>query len=534
MPRQLSSALSRMGSTIREFTVAQRTFALIGLAALVLAIVALSSWFSRPSYSPLYTGLAAKDASAIVEVLDSSGVSYELTEGGSTVLVPREDVYPMRLATASAGLPTASESGYSLLDQMGMSSSEFQQDTTYKRAMEGELARTIGAMKGVQTASVQLALPEQTVFVAEKADPTASVFVDVAAGAGLSDDQVQAITHLVSASIEGMASTDVAVIDSSGTVLSAVGTGVSASGGNKQTREYEDRVAQSVQSMLDRVVGVGNAVVSVTADLDFDERQSTSQSFSAAEDLPPVSSTETLEEYTGSGAGSTGVLGPDNIAVPDGSTGDGEYRNESSTVNNAIDQVTEVLTSAPGTVRRQSVAVALDQQYAGALNMTDVQSMVVAAAGIDEERGDVVTVSRMTFDSSAAEAAQEALAAARAEAEAEQTAVLVRTAAVTAAALVLLVVTAVIVARGRRSRRLERMALDIGSLNAIEPPGTAAALDRVEEAEQTLALEPADEVLDPATAEADRQRADVAAFAQDDPEQMAKMLRGWIEPGVRA
>src|SRR5690606_36009591 len=130
-----------------------------------------------PTYAPLYTGLAATDASAVVEQLEASGVSYQLADGGATVMVPKDSVYQMRLKTAAAGLPAASDGGYSLLDEMGMGSSEFQQSTTYKRAMEGELAKTISAMKGVETASVQLALPEDTVFVAEKADPTASVFV---------------------------------------------------------------------------------------------------------------------------------------------------------------------------------------------------------------------------------------------------------------------------------------------------------------------------------------------------------------------
>lgn len=535
MPQQITSALGRLGSAIREFTVAQRTIALIGLAVLVLAAVALSSWLAKPSYSPLYTGLAASDASAVVEQLDAEGVSYELTDGGSSVLVPRDDVYRMRLATAAAGLPASSDGGYSLLDDMGMSSSEFQQETTYKRAMEGELAKTIAAMNGVQSASVQLALPEKTVFVAETSDPTASVFVDVAQGNPLSDDQVQAVVHLVSASVDGMKPTDVAVIDSTGAVLSAVGTGTTGAGGGgtaKQTREYESRVGESIQAMLDRVVGPGNAVVSVTAELDFDERQSTAQRFTAAEDVPPLSETETIEEYTGSGGNSTGVLGPDNIAVP-GGDGEGTYRNESRTSNNSVDQVTEVTTAAPGAVRRQSVAVALNQDNSGALNMNEVQALVTAAAGIDAERGDVVTVSRMQFDATGAQAAQDALATANAQAAAERQSQLIRTGVIVGAALVLLIVTAVLVARSTRERRLERETLDIGELNVIEPDSTQAALDAVEEAEETLALE-APIIADPAAEAAELQRAQVVEMADENPEQMAQMLRSWMEPGVKS
>ncbi|GHG55800.1 hypothetical protein GCM10011331_22730 [Flavimobilis marinus] len=536
MPRQITSAFGKLGAAIREFTVAQRTLALIGLAVLVLVAVTLSTWMAKPSYSPLYTGLAATDASAIVEQLDAEGVPYELADGGSSVMVPQGDVYRMRLATAAAGLPGASEGGYSLLDEMGMSSSEFQQDVTYKRAMEGELAKTIGAVQGVRAASVQLALPEQTVFVDEKQDPTASVFVELGNGSSLSDDQVQSIVHLVSASIEGMATTDVAVIDSTGTVLSAVGGTAGTSGGsNKQTMAYEDRVASSIQGMLEPIVGIGNAVVSVTAELDFDQTQRTSEEFAYPEEIPALNESTTTEAYEGTGGGGAGVLGPDNIAVPENGDGAGSYENESATRNNALNKVTEVVQTAPGTVRRQSVSVAISQEAGAALNMNDVQAMVAAAAGIDAARGDVVTVNRLQFSNASADAAQVALADARAAAEAERQSELIRTGVIAGAALLGLIIIAILAARARKEKRLEREALDIGDLNAIEagPSVTALALEAVEEAEEALALEaPVEKDAD--QVEAERKRADVGALVDDEPDQVAQMLRAWMEPGVRS
>lgn len=536
MPRQITSAFGKLGAAIREFTVAQRTLALIGLAVLVLVAVTLSTWMAKPSYSPLYTGLAATDASAIVEQLDAEGVPYELADGGSSVMVPQGDVYRMRLATAAAGLPGASEGGYSLLDEMGMSSSEFQQDVTYKRAMEGELAKTIGAVQGVRAASVQLALPEQTVFVDEKQDPTASVFVELGNGSSLSDDQVQSIVHLVSASIEGMATTDVAVIDSTGTVLSAVGGTAGTSGGsNKQTMAYEDRVASSIQGMLEPIVGIGNAVVSVTAELDFDQTQRTSEEFAYPEEIPALNESTTTEAYEGTGGGGAGVLGPDNIAVPENGDGAGSYENESATRNNALNKVTEVVQTAPGTVRRQSVSVAISQDAGAALNMNDVQAMVAAAAGIDAARGDVVTVNRLQFSNASADAAQVALADARAAAEAERQSELIRTGVIAGAALLGLIIIAILAARARKEKRLEREALDIGDLNAIEtgPSVTALALEAVEEAEEALALEaPVEKDAD--QVEAERKRADVGALVDDEPDQVAQMLRAWMEPGVRS
>src|SRR5699024_6050059 len=127
--------------------------------------------------SPLFTGLSSTDAAAVVDQLKSAGVEYELQDGGTTILVPDEAVYDQRLSAAAAGLPSGGGTGYTLLDEVGITSSEFQQDTTYKRALEGELAATIGQMDGVEQASVKLAMPEETVFASQQGTPTASVFV---------------------------------------------------------------------------------------------------------------------------------------------------------------------------------------------------------------------------------------------------------------------------------------------------------------------------------------------------------------------
>jgi len=537
MPEKFSVALGRVGGAVREFTVAQRTLALIGLAGIALVVVALVVWSNRPTYAPLFTGLSAADASAVVDVLESEGVAYDLADGGASVLVARDDVYRMRLATASAGLPAdSSQGGYSLLDDMGMSSSEFQQTTTYKRALEGELAATIGALDGVRTASVRLALPEKSVFVSEVPDPTASVFVTLDRGTTLSDDKVQAVTHLVSASIEGMKATDVAVIDSAGTVLSAVGAtpGAADAGTDKRVTAYEGRVAAAVQTMLDRIVGHGRAVVSVTADLDLDARTTTSEKFETPEERLPLSEKTSREEFTGPGSGTSGVLGPDNIAVPGGvGTGDGSYLNESSTVTNAVDKITEITEQTPGTVRRQSVSVAVDSAAGNALDMVDLQQLVATAAGIDTERGDVVTVQRMAFDTSAADAAAEALAADEAAAAAAQREQLVRDAVIAGAILLAVVILAIVLRRRRTPAEPERLALDLGEIDVrpLAPDPTALALDVVDEAQRTLV---ASRPVDRAQIEADAKRAEVMAAADEDPADMADRIRALMDAGARS
>jgi flagellar M-ring protein FliF len=413
---------------------------------------------------------------------------------------------------------------------MSMTSSEFQQQTTYTRALEGELAKTVGAMSGVEAATVKLALPEDSVFVSQQQDPTASVFVRTRTGTQLSNDQVEAIVHLVSAGIEGMKATDVAVVDSTGKVLSEVGTGLTGGTGDEATSAYEQRVTSAVQALLDQVVGAGKSAVTVTASLNQDQTQRTSEEFSATENTPPLVSSTTTEEYTGSGSGTaTGVLGPDNIAVPNG-TGDGtgSYTNTTEDVSNAVNKVTEVTTVAPGTVQKQSLAVLVDQNAAAGIDLNQLTATLTAAAGIDPARGDTIAVQAMAFDTTGADAAAEALAAADAQAEADRRADLLRQAVIAGALLLIVIVVAIVLAR--RSRRSKREALDIGELPLMDGPDPADELDELPEIPPAL---PGPAELDPVQESLAVKRAEIAALADEQPEEVADLLRGWLTPAGR-
>ena len=380
MPPFLLSSAKRLGATVKAFTVGQRTVAVIGLAVLALGAVALTTWVTRPSYSPLFTGLASADASAVVQQLGKDGVPYQLADGGSTVLVPQENVYDERLKAASAGLPAAPASGYSLLDKMGVTSSDFQQNVTYKRAIEGEIGTTVSHLDGVQAATVALAIPEKTVFTAEQGKPTASVFVQTVPGQTLSADKVEAIVHLTAAAVPDLTPANVSVVDAQGTVLSAVGIGTNGTG-TKQASEYQQRTQASVQAVLDRVLGPGNATVAVTPEVDTNSAQRTSETYAGAKDVPALSSATTTERYRGTGNGNgSGILGPDNIAVPGGAGGDGTYDSTKDTRDNAVNKVTEERTIPSGALRRQSVSVAVSATAARNLNIQDLTNLVSAAA----------------------------------------------------------------------------------------------------------------------------------------------------------
>jgi len=536
MPAPFNTILGRLQKSIEQLSLAQRVFSVLLAAGIVLGAFALSQWASKPTMSPLFTNLSATDAAAIVDQLNSSGVKYELQAGGTTVMVPNDQLYDTRLAVASAGLPANSDAGYALLDGMSMTSSEFQQQVTYQRAIEGELAKTISAMGGVQAASVKLAIPKDSVFVSEKADPTASVFVKTAPGSSLTTGNVQAIINLVSASIEGMTSNDVAVIDSNGIVLSTVGGESTTLMQSGQVGDYEQRVAANVQTMLDRVVGIGNAVVSVSAELDYDKTARTTETFTSDPSAAPLSESTTVEDYTGGSSTAAGVLGPDNISVPsDKASGSGAYHNETAVKNNAVNKVTETLQTAPGNVRRQSVSVVVSDAAAGSMKMTDLQAMVAAAAGVDATRGDVVSVSKMAFDTSAAETAQVALEdAVSQEKTAATKSMYIDIAKWAVVGLAVLLVFFLILRMSKRLGEAERTTLSLEAVEALESrthsaleARAQAVIAKAQQAAGQLGAAPVPDMESVAAGVRD----EIMAFASAQPAEVAEVLRGWLVSG---
>ncbi|WP_417564409.1 flagellar basal-body MS-ring/collar protein FliF [Microbacterium sp.] len=546
MPQPVTATLRRIKDFVAGFTAAQRTIAVIGLAVLVLGAVALTSWLSRPAYTPLFSGLSAADANAVVEQLRSSSVSYELTDGGSTILVPQQDVYDQRLAAASAGLPTASSGGYTLLDKMGVTASEFQQSVTYKRAIEGELAATIASMEGVSAASVKLAIPEESVFVSETKDPTASVFVEVGDRSSLSAQKVEAIVHLTSAAVTGLKPENVAVVDQNGHTLSTAGAG-QAGGVDQQAGDYEARISASVQKMLDTVVGPGNATVTVSADVDRSTNQRQDETYTPAEGAPPVSE-QTRTESSKGGGGSAGVLGPDNIAVPSDS-GDGDHQSTETTRNNVVNRSTQTTTTPAGSLRRQSISVAVDSAAAASVDAAALRGLVATAAGADTARGDIVTVEFVPFSQTEAKAARDALEAARKADQAERQATM-RNALFIAGgiALPLLVALIVFVVKRARRRTREEEPVFVPLLDGKPRSLTGSATPPTVELAPTMpvvALEITDDPpeaddgdleleLVPADVRLRRRRAELDALTRSDPRRTADLLRTLMDDRVDA
>src|SRR3712207_7490150 len=201
MKSALAGTVERARATLSTIGLGQKVVIGLLLAGLLLGGFYFYSWITTPTQAPLFSNLASPDASAIVEELNAEGVSYELTDGGTTIMVAKDSVYDLRLQMSGKGLPAGSDTGYALLDEQGITTSEFQQQVQYQRAIEGELANTLEALDGVSQAVVHVALPEEEVFASDEGEPTASVLLDVERGTALSGEQVASITNLVSSKI---------------------------------------------------------------------------------------------------------------------------------------------------------------------------------------------------------------------------------------------------------------------------------------------------------------------------------------------
>lgn len=419
----VAGATERARRTFDGFTRGQKT--MLGLAGAVVMIGALllSRWSGQQSYATLYSNLAPADAASVTQALDAQGVKYQLGGGGSSILVPQDAVYSTRIALSAKGLPSDGAPGYALLDKQGLTTSEFRQHVDYQRALEGELTKTIRVIDGVTGASVHIVIPQEDLFTGDTTKPSASVLVQTNGSSTLTSNQVQAIVHLVASSVEGLSPDDVTVADANGNVLAAPGQNGSASSNSRveQTKAYEDQLATSLQAMVQKVTGDGHAVVRVKAELDYDAKKTTTETYADPKTRTALAEKISKETFSGgSGAAATGVLGPNGAPVTTlapGATASNipgtasSYVKEDSQSDFAIGKVVEEVSATPGTITRLSVAVLLDKsKKLKPADAASLQKLVSAAAGLQTARGDKLELGQINFDVTGAKAAAAELA----------------------------------------------------------------------------------------------------------------------------
>src|SRR5688572_8942990 len=274
--KQLQTIWGQLGLN-QKVTVAGTTLAvLVGLGSLVF-------WSSRPSYSLLYGKLDEAEAAKVIAYLDEAKIPYEVSRGSGNIMVPADKVHPTRMQLASKGLPKGEGVGFEIFDRSNFGISDFVQRANYLRAVQGELARTIGQVESVESARVMIVMPENRLLVNDKNKPTASVFVKVRSAGLMPQQTVNAIRFLVAGAVEGLKPQNVSVIDNSGNVLSDSMEPDSAVGLTQTQLEVrkklETYLAKKAEGMLETVLGPGQAVVRVSAEMSFDTLTRTEEKY---------------------------------------------------------------------------------------------------------------------------------------------------------------------------------------------------------------------------------------------------------------
>lgn len=348
-------------------------------AAAIVTVWIVAHQMTTPTYMTLFRDLDLKEAGQIGDQLRKNNIEYKLTTGGTEIQVPVAQVATARVALAREGLPSSGRPGLELFDKASWGMTDFTQRVTYQRALEGELARTIGGLDGIQGAQVHLVLPTASNLRRNERPASASVVLTLKNGGTLSNEAVQGIVYIVANSVEQLPSENVAVMDATGHVLS-VPAGPGAGGGSRNLelqRTLESQLTTRIEDLLATVVGPGRVRAQVAATLSFDQVERTNESYDPD---GQVLANEQRSE-----------------------TGDAEGNGAQTIVNNSYQNTHKVerSVSASGAVTRLTVAVLVDQTALGAaknVTVDQLREMARDAAGVDSTRGDRLTLNAVAFE----------------------------------------------------------------------------------------------------------------------------------------
>lgn len=370
------------------------------------------------NYQPLFTNLSTDDTAAIVDRLEENNIDYQLAGEGNTILVPKDQIYRLRLDMASAGLPDQGVVGFEIFDNSEFGTTEFERKVNYYRALGGELSRSIQSISGIEFARVQITPPEESLFLAEEKSATASVMVKLKPGFKMNLQQVKAVQNLVASGVQDLPLEDVTIVDTAGNLLSGDKSAENDNWTDPKNfalqKQFENSLENDLNSLLLKVLGPNNFAVQVNAELNFDQRQAENKTYTPVTDESGiVRSQEVSTEVQQDGPGAEGAPGTD-TNIPQyqapGEESNTTYQKEHRITNYEINERIEKQVYAPGSVRRLSVSVMVAQDTEEEV-VNQIRDAVGAAIGFDAARGDVLNVTAVNFDRSLEEAAQAAMQA---------------------------------------------------------------------------------------------------------------------------
>ncbi len=383
-------ALDKLGTRIGKFSFNQKVLLGAVLAAAVVSVLIFTVWLRQAEKAVLFTNLSPEDAAHALEELGKQNVEADLTNGGTTILVPEPEVHRLRVDLAARGIPSSGVVGFEVFDGKQYGLTEFLQDVNFKRALEGELTKTIQSLSGIATARVHLVIPKPSIFKKMQSDATASVVLNLQRNARLGEEQIHGIQALVAGSVEGLTVENVTVLDQRGAVLSRhydpAGPAGDTEGQLALKKEIEGYLTEKAETMLTQVLGGEKALVRVDATLNFERLQTNREIYDPA--VTVVRSEERDESTEAQNGGSS----------------------ESSVTNYEINKTVETIVGEVGNVKQLTVSVFVDGHYeapAGggepvyaplsADELEQIQRVVQTAIGLNPARGDRIEVVNMQF-----------------------------------------------------------------------------------------------------------------------------------------
>lgn len=424
MSERLQGVIKQLGEFWGALPGPRRIGLVTATVGVLLAVLAVAHFGSRSNYGVLYTDLTTEDAGSIAAKLKEQDVPFRISAGGTVLSVPEDQVHSLRLELASDGLPRGGGMGFELFDESRLGATEFEQRVNLRRALEGELARSIASLEGVSASRVHLVLPERRLFVRKEGAASASVVVKLGNNAAFGKREVAGVVHLVSAAVAGLSPNRVSVVRSDGMTLhrpSVEGSGIgggSSDSVSERAQEMATEMETHARGLLERVVGLGAAEVRVHVDLDSTSQERTAERFEP--ERSALRSEHRTDETSGTqGATIAGIPGArSNLPAPGGETPDvpsaiadedaKRLTRSTHTRNWELDRITERTLFPAGSIRRISVAVLVDGKYEerngesvfvprGDAELAQLGEVVRGSLGYDAARGDTFSIQGAQF-----------------------------------------------------------------------------------------------------------------------------------------
>jgi flagellar M-ring protein FliF len=377
-----------------------RAWAIAGgfLIVAILFIYVFLHAVTQPSYTTLVSGLDPSQTGKMTSTLSAHGVSYELQNNGTALAVQSNQSAEARVALAGAGLLGNTQPGFSLFEKQGLGESNFQQQVTYQRALQGQLDETINSIQGVSGAEVELVLPNSQSQVFGESQGVSSAAVLLSGTSALDPSSVRGIAQLVASSVSGLQLGKVTITDASGQLLWPQSAGSAGAGGTsvqEAEQHYDQNTEASLDAMLAQTLGLGKAQVLVYANINVN--QTSQESLTYNKTGVPVSQSKDTETLTGTGAGTGGTTGTANLTAAAGAAGGkSNYKHETTNTTLGVGKTVVHSTIAPGVVESQHVSVLLDKSVPAA-SLPAIREAITNAAGIQSKRGDTISIGQIAF-----------------------------------------------------------------------------------------------------------------------------------------